>query len=344
MAPVGTKPINPVEEDGFARKVLDASLNGIYIYDLNLGQNIFINKQYTTLTGYTLDELNAMGREQFMALFHPDERQRVIEHMQNMACLDKGVLEVDYRFRTKDGRWIWCLSRDSVFSCTADGSVIQFIGTFIDITEHKQAHQELEHKRRLLSEAEKLSHTGAWEWDPDTGQWSFSEGWLSLHGCPMRTLKQEDLIALAHPQDRDRIVRAFGKVCKGEALYDLEHRIVRMDNGEVRLIHGLGRYVRDDAGKVVKVFGLSKDITDQRESEQALYQQRELMQHIFDVVPVLLVIWDPQMNRFTLNRYAETVFGWTTAEANQGDFMGMVYPDAAYRAEVETYMQSLQPG
>lgn len=37
-----------IESEGFAWKVLNASLNGIYIYDVKLGQNVFINKQYTT--------------------------------------------------------------------------------------------------------------------------------------------------------------------------------------------------------------------------------------------------------------------------------------------------------
>ena len=41
----------------FEQKILMSSLSGIYVYDLATGGNIFINPQYTRLTGYTLEDL-----------------------------------------------------------------------------------------------------------------------------------------------------------------------------------------------------------------------------------------------------------------------------------------------
>ncbi len=207
-----------IHSDGFAGKVLNASLNGIYIYDVNRGRNVFINDQYTTLTGYTLADLDRLDKAQFLALFHPDDLSLVTGQMERLASGGREMLESEYRFKTKDGRWIWCLSRNSAFDRDpGDGSVSQYIGTFLDITQRKEA-------------------------------------------------------------------------------------------------------------------------------EQALAHQRELLQGIFDTSPVLFVLWDPRLRTFTLNHHAEGIFGWTTAEANQGDFMAMVYPDPAYRAEVVGYMQSLEPG
>ncbi|MFZ0134471.1 MAG: PAS domain S-box protein [Desulfobacterales bacterium] len=207
-----------INTQSFAEKVLNASLNGIYIYDVSLGRNVFINDQYTTLTGYTLADLNQLDKAQFLALFHPDDQSLVTGHMERLARGGHEMLESEYRFKTKDGRWIWCLSRNGAFDHDrGDGSVSQYIGTFLDITQRKEAEQTLAH-------------------------------------------------------------------------------------------------------------------------------QRELLQGIYDTIPVLFVLWDPHLRTFTLNHHAEGVFGWTTAEANQGDFMAMVYPDPAYRAEVVAYMQSLEPG
>jgi PAS domain S-box-containing protein len=81
-----------------------------------------------------------------------------------------------------------------------------------------------------------------------------------------------------------------------------------------------------------------------RRSEQEQRHQRELLERIFDMIPVLLVLWDPRLKRFTLNRHCEEVLGWSTEQANAGDFIGMVYPDPEYREQVESYMCSLQPG
>ncbi len=78
-----------------------------------------------------------------------------------------------------------------------------------------------------------------------------------------------------------------------------------------------------------------------KEADGEAGHQKELLQTIFDNVPVLLVMWDPRLQRFTLNRCAEETLGWTTEEANEIDFMKEVYPDEAYRAEVEKFMISL---
>jgi len=139
-----------IEPERIALKVLNASLNGLYIYDMKLGHNVFINTQYTTLTGYTFEELQAMDKAQFFALFHPGDRQRVADHMERLVLNSDDMLEIEYRFKTKDGRWIWCLSRDSVFARDEDGSVSQFIGTFLDITERKRTEEALRKARDEL--------------------------------------------------------------------------------------------------------------------------------------------------------------------------------------------------
>ncbi|HSN55821.1 MAG TPA: PAS domain-containing protein, partial [Candidatus Sulfomarinibacteraceae bacterium] len=79
-------------------------------------------------------------------------------------------------------------------------------------------------------------------------------------------------------------------------------------------------------------------------SRQETERQAELLHRIFDNVPVLLVLWDPRLQRFTLNPCAEDALGWTTDEANSVDFMAEIYPDEAYRAETAEYMRSLAPG
>ncbi len=86
------------------------------------------------------------------------------------------------------------------------------------------------------------------------------------------------------------------------------------------------------------------DIIERTQSEEVLSRERELLQQLFKSVPVLLVMWDPAIRRFSLNRHAEEVLGWSTDEANAVDLMSMVYPDSAYRAEVVAFMQSLKPG
>jgi len=144
--PSGRNPVSAsVSETGsFEKKILMSSLTGIYIYDLDTGANTFINSQYTRLIGYTLADLQALKDSEFFALFHPQDQERVAAHLENIgrAGADE-TSEIEYRFKTAGGRWLWCLSRDAVFERDGHGSVRQIIGTIVDITVRKVAEKKI---------------------------------------------------------------------------------------------------------------------------------------------------------------------------------------------------------
>ncbi len=143
----------------FKDKVLELSVSGIYVYDLLLGLNIYINQQYTNLTGYTIDDINQMSKEAFFSLFHPDEQQEISQHMEEVVASDPDqVIEIEYRFKKADGCWMWCLSRDAVFERDVNGETTKFIGTFVDITEKKLLEKKLEDfNKRLEKKVNKRS-------------------------------------------------------------------------------------------------------------------------------------------------------------------------------------------
>ncbi|WP_417694612.1 ATP-binding protein [Roseibium sp.] len=120
----------------FLRKVASMSIDGIYVYDLDLQTNVYINERYLEITGYRIDDLNAMSSEEFGELFHPSEREAIFNHIDEVVNNAEGrAIEIRYRFRHKEGHWIWCQSRDAVFTRNAAGRCTQFMGSFIDITD-----------------------------------------------------------------------------------------------------------------------------------------------------------------------------------------------------------------
>ena len=132
------------KSEKFANSVLESSLNGIYIFDVEKQTNIYVNSQYTELTGYTLSSLHPLDAQEFIKLFHPDDRPSIHQHIDEiMHAKDGNVSEIEYRFKKANGDWMWCLSRDAIFDQNSDESSKQLIGTFIDITERKRAEVEL---------------------------------------------------------------------------------------------------------------------------------------------------------------------------------------------------------
>jgi len=116
---------------------------------------------------------------------------------------------------------------------------------------------------------------------------------------------------------------------------------------EKKIIGMIGLGNREDGydpEQLEAVQALSPAIVQSFYSKQVditLAKEQELLREIIENIPVMLVIWNPELKSFTLNRHTQSVLDWTNEDANQGDFMSKVYPDPTYRSEVRDFMQSL---
>jgi PleD family two-component response regulator len=64
-------------------------------------------------------------------------------------ALDESYFEIEYLFKKKTGDWVWCLSREKIFTWDVNNQAESFIGTFIDITRIKNLELELKSQARL---------------------------------------------------------------------------------------------------------------------------------------------------------------------------------------------------
>jgi len=78
--------------------------------------------------------------------------------------------------------------------------------------------------------------------------------------------------------------------------------------------------------------------------DQEVRHERELLQKIFDNIPVMITRYEPDSRVLQLNPAFERTTGWMTAEARDMDLMVACYPDPEYRREVRQFMESLHEG
>ncbi|MBX3000460.1 MAG: PAS domain S-box protein [Caldilineaceae bacterium] len=78
--------------------------------------------------------------------------------------------------------------------------------------------------------------------------------------------------------------------------------------------------------------------------ETQLKREKELLQKLFDHMPVMLTIYDPSINVMRVNPEFERLIGWSSDELHTVDIMSVCYPDPEYREEVRAFMQSLETG
>jgi len=261
------------------KQLVDAIPQQVFVFDADWSP-LFANRRELEYTGLTSEE--AQSKDAIARIFHPDDLKKLEALRERMRS--EGVpSEMEARIRGKDGQYRWFLIRDNPLR-DEQGRVLRWYGTRTDIEDRKgaeealrQSETKLRREQSILAEAENLTHSGAWEWDVVSGAWSFSDEWLRIHGTDRKTLTPEELIVIAHPDDRQSILQAFEEVRKGERPYNIEHRIIQQDTGKVRVVRATGKFVRDEEGKVAKVYGCAQDITEQKQAEEALHRlNREL--------------------------------------------------------------------
>src|SRR5258705_13948568 len=112
----------------------------LYVLELDLGHNFFINRELGFALGYTPQEVESHGTGFVPHVMHAEDRPRFAAHLQRVRQLpDAAVAGFEYRMQHKEGHWCWFHSRDAVFARNTEGAVRQMVGPAADITEHKEA-------------------------------------------------------------------------------------------------------------------------------------------------------------------------------------------------------------
>ena len=154
-----------------------------------------------------------------------------------------------------------------------DGAVDGFFALVSDITERRQAEEEMARSHARLAEAEQIARLGSWEWDIAENSVLWSDGLLAIHGIsPVdfegRYRPSSDHV---HPHDRDRLDAAVRRALETCEPIDLEYRIVRPD-GRVRRLHGRAEVITDAGGKPLRLVGTAQDVTEMRATADVLHQ------------------------------------------------------------------------
>src|SRR5919202_668592 len=89
-------------------------------------------------------------------------------------------------------------------------------------------------------------------------------------------------------------------------------------------------------GRHLSVF---RDVTSRKLAESALRQQKELLQTIFDHIPLMVTFCDPKGQLQLINRELERVLGWSLAELGNRDMLAFCYPNPKQRQRVVEHMQ-----
>jgi PAS domain S-box-containing protein len=239
------------------------------------GTRSFVNQQWQNYTGHTQREATGKGLNTSI-YYHPDDVQR-FDDAWRVAQAKGETLSVDVRTRRADGTYRWYTMRRAPLR-DDQGSIVKWYSVGVDVDDQKVAENALQRSEANLVEAQKLSLTGSFSWDPVSDEHFWSDETYQIMGFDRSVNPWMDLIMQrVHPDDRAHVQHEVERVMQGAHILDVELRLL-MPDGQIKHLHVRSHRVKYASGKE-EIVGALMDITDSRKSQAALEAAQTALAH-----------------------------------------------------------------
>lgn len=235
-----------------------------------------MNPTAERLTGWTLADAMGHALTDVFRIVNADTRQPVadpvqlvMEHGQVVGLANHTVL------LARDGLE-YQIADSAAPIRNAAGEIVGVVLVFSDVTEKYRVEQELRESEHTLREAQTIAHLGGWRIDLGSGRLSWTEEVFQIHELPVgESPTVEQAIDYYLPESRKSIELAVKDAIEKRLPFDLNLQI-KTARGNIRWVHAQGA-ARHEAGVPSVVSGTFQDITERKQAQNALVDQKMIV-------------------------------------------------------------------
>ncbi|MDP3944261.1 MAG: PAS domain S-box protein [Lutibacter sp.] len=264
--------------------IIEGTNVGTWEWNIKTGETKF-NERWASILGYSLEEILPISIETWIKFAHPEDLHKSNELLQMHFQGTIGYYSFESRMKHRNGSWVWVLDRGKVNKWDHDGKPLVMSGTHQDITEQKEAEEELNWNKTLLELMSNSSPFGFLVVDNTTDDIlyinkRFCQIWEIEHiqdQMERGELKNNDIIPYCIPVLAD--VPAFAESCK--PLQNEDNRMVLEDEISFTNNRTIRRFTTQIRGTNDEYFGrfyIFEDITEEKRiSEEVIKAKNEAM-------------------------------------------------------------------
>jgi PAS domain S-box-containing protein len=271
------------ESEAKLQLALSGSEMGLWEMDMQSVKGS-IDERAAAILGYQKGDIGSF-RADWDALSHPDDvpliRQRLADYLEGRSS----IFESEHRMRHRSGRWIWVLGKGKIAGIPGDSSCKRISGTMQDITERKQAEQELRESKDRYRNLVEISPDAVFLHRDGTIIY-VNPAAIGMFGARHpEEMIGKSVFEFIQTEYREIVRTNIKKDLGGEKTPTTELQMLRIDGIPI-IVEGRGVKTYFDGKPAVQV--AIRDITERKKREDALRcsqeRYRRLLEQSFDAI------------------------------------------------------------
>jgi len=269
------------------------------------GYVLKMNLTAEKLTGYSESEAKNKHITQVFKLVNENTFEDVINPVEK-ALKEPGVFYIDKDTILVSKNYDYYIIDDCASTIVSEGNKIEgAILIFRDKTKERLLYKQLENSEDKLKKAEIMALIGHWEFKTSTKEVFISEGLRKILNAEKSIYSYDEISKIVLPEYFDKIKKGFEFLINKGIVLEIELKIKRYKDEKIIDIYLEANY------KGNTVFGIAKDITEQKLYIEELKKKEILFHNLFTDAPMVKLIIDAFSGKIIkANKSASLFYGF----------------------------------
>jgi formate hydrogenlyase transcriptional activator len=318
------------------RDLIDQLPAIVFRIEPSTGRFTFISDYATSLLGYPSQRWTDEATS-WQDLIYPEDRESVILQ-RDSAMKAGGSYDVEYRMIAADGRVLWVSEHGHV---VPDGNRGGLVGIIVGLSLGRSLNETLSTSKLWLREAIDQIPQQLWSALAD-GTLDFCNArWCSELGLSLDELQAHPWPEMLHPDDRDRVLKAWHESVANGTPFEEQERL-RVNDGQYRWFLCRSVPMRDEQGRVARWLGTNTDIESQKQAEDGLRKSEQRWRAVFDNAWVGIALTYSSLSFVAANDAFQRMVGYSLEELRTMTVLDLIHEDD--RGECQVLNDELRSG